>query len=368
MSIFFANPKAGFQDKKSKILNKISNLIDSGDYVLGSEVRAFENKFNQFLSNKGYFVSCANGTDAITLSLLAHDITSGYVITPSHTAPASILGIMNAGCKPLFVDVNPDTALISISEVEKKLKSRKNIKAILAVHLYGHGIDIPRLVQVSRPFACVVIEDCAQSTGTKIFKKSSGTLAHAGTFSFFPTKNLPALGDGGGVWVPSKKLKLKVESLRQYGWDSKRIVTVPNGMNSRLDELQAAILQIRLKDLKRDILSRRNIANLYDSNLSDYFGRFTYADFQVCSFHLYVVKVKHRTKLMNYMKQHDIFLGIHYTPSNHKNGLLSKFSAKLPVTEKIVKEVVSLPIHPELYIATHKKIIKILNSFESTLN
>ncbi len=367
MSIFFANPKSGFKDKKSKILKKISSLIDSGDYVLGREVKAFESKFNKFLNNKGYFVSCANGTDAITLALLAHNVTSGLVITPSHTAPASVLGIMNAGCKPLFVDVDPDTALISIASIAKKLQSTKNIKAILAVHLYGHGIDIPALLKVSRAHDCVVIEDCAQSAGTEIYRKSSGTLAQAGTFSFFPTKNLPALGDGGGVWVPTKKLKQKIESLRQYGWDSSRIVTVPNGMNSRLDELQAAILQIRLKDLKKDILKRRNIAYLYNSQLSNYFQRFLYPSFQVCSFHLYVVKVKHRTKLMNYMKEHDIFLGIHYTPPNHQNGLLRQFSATLPITEKITKEVVSLPIHPELNLVTHKKIIKILNSFETTL-
>ena len=101
--------------------------------------------------------------------------------------------------------------------------------------MYGNGIDIPALVKVSRPYDCVVIEDCAQSAGTEIYNKSSGTLAQAGTYSFFPTKNLPALGDGGGVWIPSKKLKQKIESLRQYGWDNKRIVTVPNGMNSRLD-------------------------------------------------------------------------------------------------------------------------------------
>ncbi|MDA9785594.1 DegT/DnrJ/EryC1/StrS family aminotransferase [bacterium] len=367
MSIFFANPKAGFRDKKNEILKKISSLIDSGDYVLGSEVKSFEAKFNQFLDNKGYFVSCANGTDAITLALLAHDISSGYVIAPSHTAPASILGIINAGCTPLFIDVDSNTALISFNEIKKKLKSKKNIKAILAVHLYGHGIDIPALVKICRPFNALVIEDCAQSTGTKIFKKSSGTLAHAGTFSFFPTKNLPALGDGGGVWVPTKKLQLKIESLRQYGWNQKRIVTLENGMNSRLDELQAAILKIRLKDLNKDILFRRKIADLYDLNLSDYFVRFSYPNYQVCSFHLYVVKVKHRTKLIQYMKQHDIFLGIHYTPSNHKNGLLSKFSASLPVTEKIVDEVVSLPIYPELSLPSHKKIIKILNSFESII-
>jgi len=367
MSIFYANPKSGFQDKKNLILKKISTFIDSGEYVLGSQVKEFEKKFNKFLNNRGHFVSCANGTDAITLALLAHDISSGYVITPSHTAPASILGIINAGCKPLYVDVDFETALISIDEIEKKLKSKLNIKAILAVHLYGSGINIPLLMKKAHPYNCVVIEDCAQSAGTKIFDQYSGTLANAGVFSFFPTKNLAALGDGGGIWVPSKKLQTKIESLRQYGWDKDRVVKVANGMNSRLDELQAVVLQIRLKDLKKDILKRRKIAKIYDSNLSPYFERLSYPDFQFCSFHLYVVKVKHRKKLMNYMQKNNIFLGIHYTPPNHLNGLLSKFSAKLPITDKLSKEVVSLPNYSELNPRVQKKIIKILNNFEDIL-
>lgn len=367
MSIFFANPKVGFQDKKNLILKKISTFIDSGEYVLGSQVKEFEKKFNKFLNNGGYFVSCANGTDAITLALLAHDISSGYVITPSHTAPASILGIINAGCKPLFIDIDSETALISIEKIEKKLKSKAKIKAILAVHLYGSGINIPSLMKVARPHNCLVIEDCAQSAGTKIFDQYAGTLANAGTFSFFPTKNLAALGDGGGVWVPNKKLQIKIESLRQYGWNKNRVVKVANGMNSRLDELQAVVLQIRLKDLKRDIQKRRNIAKIYNLNLNSYFKRLEYSDFQFCSFHLYVVKVQHREKLINYMRKHNIFLGIHYTPPNHLNGLLSKFSAKLPITDMVSQEVVSLPIHPELNIRTQMKIIKILNNFEDTL-
>ena len=208
MSIFFANPKAGFKDKKNQILKKISSFIDSGEYVLGSQVKAFEEKFNKFLNNDGYFVSCANGTDAITLALFAHDISSGYVITPSHTAPASILGIMNAGCKPLFVDVDPETALICINEVEEKLRNKPNIKAILAVHLYGNGINMPKLNKVARSYNCIVIEDCAQSAGTKILGKYAGTFSDAGTFSFFPTKNLAAFKHNG-FWFAMDTLRDK---------------------------------------------------------------------------------------------------------------------------------------------------------------
>jgi dTDP-4-amino-4,6-dideoxygalactose transaminase len=363
MSIFFSNPKAGFQSKKKLILSEISKFIDSGEYILGSQVNSFEMEFNNFLNNKGYFVSCANGTDAITLSLLTHGITKGSVIAPSHTATASIIGIRKAGCSPVYADVDPETLLISLPAIESILKGNKNIKAILAVHLYGNGIHIRSLNKLAKKYNCIVIEDCAQSCGTFIHDQQSGTMASAGCFSFFPTKNLPALGDGGGLWLPTKKLQTKAKSIRQYGWNEKRIVTIPNGMNSRLDEIQAAILRIRLKTFKKEILQRRKIASLYNSDLSKKFCRVKEGPHQKSSYHLYVVRVRDRSKLITYMQKHDIFLGIHYFPCNHINGLLSKKSSKLPVTEKIIDEVISLPIFPELRVKDQIQIIKLLNEF-----
>jgi len=363
MSTFFSNPRAGFQSKKKLILSEISKFIDSGEYILGSQVKKFEIEFNQFLNNGGYFVSCANGTDAITLSLLAYGISKGNVIVPSHTATASIIGIKKAGCSPVYADVDPETLLISLHAIESILKSNKNIKAILAVHLYGNGLHMKSLNKLAKLYNCIVIEDCAQSCGTFIHGKQSGTMAAAGTFSFFPTKNLPALGDGGGIWLPTKKLQIQAQSIRQYGWNQERVVTIPNGMNSRLDEIQAVILRVRLKTLKKEILQRRKIASLYNLHLSQNFSRVSEGSHQKSSYHLYVVRVSNRPKLIKYMQKHGIFLGIHYFPCNHMNGLFSKKSPKLPITEKIVAEVISLPIFPELRAKDQMQIIKLLNEF-----
>jgi len=230
----------------------IEEVLNSSAYINGPYVHQFQADLEKYLTVK-HVIPCANGTDAITLALLSYGINSGKVIVPSHTATASVIGIQKAGCAPVFVDVSPKTLLMSIDEIEKALKKYKNIKAILAVHLYGTGIDISQLKKIAKKYHCVVIEDCAQSHGTKIRNKQAGTIASAGTFSFFPTKNLPALGDGGGIWVPSKKVRDKAISLRQYGWNHKRIVTNINGFNSRLDEIQATILRIRLKNLNKDI-------------------------------------------------------------------------------------------------------------------
>jgi dTDP-4-amino-4,6-dideoxygalactose transaminase len=363
MSIFFSNPKGGFKSIKKKILNNLEDLIDSGEYILGSNVNLFEKEMVSYLGSKGYFVSCANGTDAITLALLSNDIDSGKVIVPSHTATASVVGIQKAGCSPIFVDIDSKTLLMSICEVERALKKYKNIKAILAVHLYGTGININKLKKVAKKYKCIVIEDCAQSHGTKIYGEQAGTIASGGTFSFFPTKNLAALGDGGGIWVPSKKIRDKAISLRQYGWNQKRIVTNSNGFNSRLDEIQAMILRIRLKNLNQDIKKRQKIAEIYQTKLCDSFEQIAYPDYQSSSFHLFVVKVKNRSKLMSYLAKNDIYLGIHYFPSNHNNGKLKTKRSSLPITDHASKSVVSLPIFPELKKVDQLRIIELLNSF-----
>ena len=363
MSLFFSNPKAGFKLNKKRILKSLGNLIDSGEYILGPNVNLFEQEMVSYLGSKGYFVSCANGTDAITLALLSYNINSGKVIVPSHTATASVAGIQKAGCSPVFVDIDSDTLLMSIHEVERALKKHNDIKAILAVHLYGTGININLLKKIAKKYKCIVIEDCAQSHGTKIHGKQAGTIAHAGTFSFFPTKNLAALGDGGGIWVPSKKIRDKAISLRQYGWNKNRIVAYDNGFNSRLDEIQAMILRIRLKNLNQDIKKRQKIAQTYQAKLSDSFKQISYPKYQSSSFHLFVVKVKNRRKLMSFLAKNNIYLGVHYFPSNHNNGKLQTKRFSLPITDNASKSVVSLPIFPELKKIDQLRIIELLNSF-----
>lgn len=361
----FANPKAGFLKNKKDILYAISQLIDKGDYILGKNVSSFEKEFNLFLGNKGHFVSCASGTDAITLALRANNISEGSkVMVPSHTAPASVLGILRAGCFPYYLDVDKTSLLVSFDNL-RELAIKEKCKAFLAVHLYGNGLDIFSLKKKLKGLDIKIIEDSAQSTGTTIRGRQSGTLGDSGCFSFFPTKNLGALGDAGGVWIPTKRLRDKIIALRQYGWDRKRVVTVEGGINSRLDELQAAVLRIRLKDLKKNIKLRRNIAKLYNKHLNPSFVRITQPNFQKSSYHLYVVMIEKRDQLISHMQKKNIYLGVHYFPPNHQNGLIKKFSSlKLKVTETISKKVVSLPIYPELEEREQLIIIKKLNDYK----
>ena len=365
MKIQFANPKLNYLTKREEILSSIKKVLNKGDYILGEQVDLFEKEFLSFLGNKGHFVSCASGTDAITLALIANGIKPGSrVIVPSHTATASIASILNADCEPLFIDINEKSLLLSIREL-KKLAKLKKVKAAVAVHLYGSGVDIIELKKVLRGNEIKIIEDCAQSVGTFIRGKHSGTLGDSGCFSFFPTKNLGTLGDGGGVWVPNLTLKNKLISLRQYGWNKKREVILESGINSRLDEIQAAILRIKLKYLSEDINRRRDLAKRYDRYLKSDFQIINQPGHQKSSFHLYIVKHKKRDDLIKYMKAEGINLGIHYYPANHKNGVYKKYSRGfLKNTENASREVVSLPIFPELKNSEQDLIIKKLNDFD----
>ena len=361
--LYFANPKFGFEKIQKPILDDIEKVISSGSYIQGGQVTKFEDSFLSFLGKKGYVVSCANGTDAITLALLSYGLKGKKIIVPSHTAPATIIGVLNAGCIPLYCEIDEHSLLISPSHTRVLLEKESNIAAILAVNLYGFSVDILAFKKLAKEYSIRLIEDCAQSTGTTFKNKMSGTIADGGTFSFFPTKNLSTIGDGGAVWLPNKSLAKKARSLCQYGWNAKRIVINEYGINSRLDEIHAAILIQRLKSLKADIKKRRMLAKRYDKYLKKDYVRPKFSNDQMPSYHLYSVRTQKRKALMKYMSKHGITLGIHYYPANHNNGIISsKFD--LPITSKIANEVVSIPLYPELDIRSQDSVIKLLNGFK----
>ncbi len=364
MNILFNDPSKYFVKNKKYLSNILAKVIDSKSYILSDAVRNFENKISKLLSKKGYFVSCANGTDALTLAIKCLDIKEGTkIIVPAHTAPASIMGILRANCIPYFIDVDLNRPVMTL-EIIKKIIKKDKFSAVIAVHLYGYAVDINKIRKFLNKKNIKLIEDCAQSFGTQIKEKYTGTLADAGCFSFFPTKNLNTLGDGGGVWVSNKVLMKKLIALRQYGWNSKRTVSIDGGFNSRLDELHAAFLSHRLKTVKTEIKKRVKISNIYKIKLSPYYKVFKDQDNTSPAYHLYVVRVKHRKKLISFMKKNKIFLGIHYFPSAHKNGLLMKYSKdKLPNTDLLAREVVSLPMYPELKRAEQEYVINKLNEF-----
>ena len=362
--LYFANPKFGFEKIQKSILDEIDKVISSGGYIQGGLVSKFENSFLSYLGNKGYVVSCANGTDTITIALLSYGLKGKKIIVPSHTAPATIIGILNAGCIPIYCEIDQHSLLISPSHARILLEKESDIAGIVAVNLYGFSVDIVALKKLAKEYSIRLIEDCAQSTGTTFKHKMSGTLADGGAFSFFPTKNLSTIGDGGALWLPNKSIAKKARSLCQYGWNSKRIVINEHGINSRLDEIHAAILIQRLKSLKVDINKRRMLAKRYDKHLKEDYIRPQFSNDQNPSYHLYSVRIQKRKALIKYMSQHGITLGIHYYPANHNNGVISAKSADLSITSKVANEVVSLPLYPELDIRSQDSVIRLLNEFK----
>jgi len=362
--LYFANPKFGFEKIQKPILDEIEKVILSGSYIQGSLVSKFENSFLSFLGNKGQIVSCANGTDAITIALLSYGLKGKKIIVPSHTAPATIIGILQAGCIPLYCEIDKHSFLISSNHARILLEQESDIGAILAVNLYGFSVDLISLKSLAKEYSVRLIEDCAQSTGTIFKNKMSGTIADAGTFSFFPTKNLSTIGDGGALWLPNRSVAQKARSLCQYGWNSKRIVINEYGINSRLDEIHAAILIQRLKSLKADINKRRKLAKRYDKHLKVDYIKPEFCSNQLPSYHLYVVRTQKRKALMKYMTQRGISLGIHYHPANHDNGVISSKTADLPITSLIANEVISLPLYPELDLRSQDRVIKLMNEFK----
>ena len=364
MKVIFSEPGRGFNKLSNKLKQSFLKVLKSNSYILGKNVREFEDKIASYLNDKGYFVSCANGTDAITLSILALGIKpKSKVLVPSHTAPASIIGIINANCTPVYVDIEKNTPLINIDNIVKISKKIK-VNAVLAVHLYGMCVDIKKLIRLMNNKNIKIIEDCSQSFGSRINGSQTGTLGNAGTFSFFPTKNLNTLGDAGGIFVKSKKIKDRIIKLRQYGWNNKRIVTLSNGINSRLDEIHAAILIQNLVTFDKKLVKKNNIADIYRKNLNNYFSFFNEKGSVFNSYHLLVVKVDHRDELIKYLGKYNIHLGIHYKVPCHQNGLLTEFKKyDLKNTEYISKKIVSLPMFPDLKKKELIGIIALLNHF-----
>lgn len=342
--ILCANPKEQYLSHKNEIKQAIDKVLESGWYVLGQEVKEFEKEFANFVGSK-YSVGVASGTDAIFLSLKALDIGIGdEVITVSHTATATVSAIEATGAKAIFVDIEEEYFTIDVCQIEKAITSKT--KAIIPVHIYGQSCDMDELLRITKENNLYLIEDCAQANGTKYKNKDVGSMGDLGCFSFFPTKNLGALGDGGAITTNSKEIYEKLLMLRQYGWDKNRESKF-QGYNSRLDELQAAVLRVKLKYLKEDITKRNDVANLYYKYLKDTdFILPKVRDNCYHSYHLFVIKVNNRDKVLKLLRENNIMAMIHYDNPVHLNEAYKK-GFDLPVTEKIVNNILSLPLYPE---------------------
>ncbi len=349
-----SDPKANYLAHKQEVDQAIHRVLESGRYILSDEAAGFEREFAEYLGVP-CAVGVANGTDALWLSLKACGIGPGdAVLTVSHTAVATVAAIELAGAVPVWVDVSPQTFTIDLSHLEDILKknTRLRVKAVIPVHLYGYPADLPSLMALAKKYNLYIIEDCAQSHGASIQGRKTGTWGHLAAFSFYPTKNLGALGDGGCVVTHDSNLAEKVKTLREYGWKKKFLSQYP-GMNSRLDELQAAVLRVKLRYLDSENSRRRELAARYQNLLSSTELILSEAHPDVNPvYHQYVVRSDSRDELQEFLKSSSIGTQIHYPVPLHLQpayeGRVAVGAGGLPETEKICRQILSLPMHPQL--------------------
>ncbi len=345
-----ADPKASYLAAKAEIDAAIARVLSSGHYILGPEVEAFEKEFSAWLGVAGT-VGVANGTDAIELALQAAGINPGdKVVTVANTVTATVSAIKAAGARPFYTEIDPATMLLDVAALENLLATLRDpkIKAVVPVHLYGQAVDMPRLMEVAEKHHLIVIEDCAQAHGAAIGGRKAGTWGQLAAFSFYPTKNLGALGDGGAVCGNDPALLDQVRALRQYGW-RKRYVSEAHGRNSRLDEIQAAILRVRLARLDAENARRTAIAGQYLVGLKS--TKLTLplvlAGRAHC-WHQFVVRTPRRDELKTHLEKQGILCGILYPVPIHRQPAYHDAALSFPHTEQACAEVLSLPLHPGL--------------------
>jgi len=348
MKIPQANPLAETIELQDEINLAMARVLEGGHYINGPEVSAFEKEFAQYL---GVRSACgvASGTDALHLGLLALGVQEGdEVITVSHTAVATVAAIEMCGAKPVLIDINPETYTMNPDCLEKAIT--KQTRVIIPVHLYGHPADLTPIIEIAKGHDLKILEDCAQAHGAVYKDHKVGSWGDLAAFSFYPTKNLGAIGDGGMVAANSIDLIEKVRLLREYGWARRYISEMP-GFNSRLDEIQAAILRIKLKHLDRFNDIRRSFAAQYTQALSSYLKTPVQATACRHVYHLYVVRGLERNALKNHLAQIGIGTGIHYPMPVHLQPGYTRLvnpALTLPVTEDCAGKILSLPMYPQL--------------------
>ena len=365
MIIPCANPKAQYISYKDEIDQAIKRVLDSNWYVLGNEVKSFEKEFSSF-NNISNSIGVGNGTDALQIALRALNIGSGdEVITTSHTAVATVSAIHSVGAKPVFVDIENDLFTINPELIPEAITS--NTKAIIPVHIYGQACDMNSIMSIARESKLAVIEDCAQAHGALYQGRRVGTIGDIGCFSFYPTKNLGAIGDGGALITNNNDLSDKIRLLREYGWQ-KRYISSHEGWNSRLDELQAAVLRVKLRHLDKDNKRREKNASSYFTFLKNLpLGLPKLRDNCSHVFHLFVIKTEKRDSLKNYLFNQEIYTTIQYPVPVHKQKFYRKLigNHSLPVTEKLSKEILSLPMFPELEESQINRVSNLIGKFIS---
>lgn len=364
MMVPFNDLKPRFALHRGEFEAAVARVFARGWYVLGPELEAFESEFSDWQGG-GTTVGVANGTDSIELSLRAADIGEGdEVITVAHTAMATITAIDRAGAIPVLVDIDPVTCTIDPAAAEAAITVRT--RAIVAVHIYGHPANMDELVRIARKHDLLLIEDCAQAHGAMYKGQKVGTIGDIASFSFYPTKNLGAFGDGGAVFTRQAALAAKVKLLRNYG-QAKRYHHDHAGVNSRLDEMQAALLRVGLAHLDSHNDARRAIADQYAAGLTGVALPPSYPDSDEVHhvYHLYVVRSPQRDRLMSHLESRGVGTLIHYPIPNHLQKACAWLGMKpgsLPVTERVASEIVSLPMYVGLTPESVDRVIRAVST------
>ena len=341
--------KAQYRGIKNEIDTVVHRVLDSGQYVMGAEVAEFESTFAAYC-NTAYAVAVNSGTSALHLALLAAGVRPGdEVITVPMTFVATTAAIFYVGAKPVFVDIDPATWTMDVTHLEDVYTPQT--KAILPVHLHGLMAKMDEIMEFAEAHKLVVIEDAAQAHGATFKGKPAGGIGHIGCFSFYPGKNLGAYGEGGAVVTNDPKYVETIRVLRDCGQESKYNHTVI-GYNYRMDSLQAAILNAKMKHIHNWTDARRSLATIYDEWLSDRVLATPTEPDQCCHvYHVYAVQVHERARVRNELKDQGIITGIHYPTPVHLQvayGCLGYKAGSFPVSEAVARRFISLPIYPEL--------------------
>ncbi len=348
---------------QDEIKTKVAEVIDSGYYILGNECESFERNFSKYCGTE-YAIGVANGLDALNIIIKGYGFSKGdEIIVPANTYIASVLAISHNGCVPILVEPDIQTYNINPDLIEQHITERT--KAILVVHLYGRAADMEPILKISKKYNLKVIEDAAQAHGAIYADRKTGNLGDAAGFSFYPGKNLGALGDGGCITTNDSDLAEKIRMLRNYGSQTKYF-NLYKGVNSRLDELQAAVLSVKLKYLDHDNERRREIARYYIEHIKNPKIILPQLADDVKSqvWHLFVIRTNERNDLQEFLKQEGIETMIHYPIPLHRQVCYKELSSmSLPITDLIHRNCLSLPISPVMEDFEIQKVVETCNRF-----
>lgn len=358
------HPRSQYLAHQAEIDAAVARVLDKGWYILGEETKAFEQEFASYVGMR-HAIGVGSGTEALHVAIAACEIGRGdEVITVAHTAVATVAAIEMAGATPVLVDIEPGLFTLDPTKLEAAITPRT--RAIIPVHLYGQPANLESIIEIARRHKLRLIEDCAQAHGARYDGRRAGSFGDIACFSFYPTKNLGAIGDGGIVVTDDPKLAERARLLREYGW-AERYVSHISGLNTRLDELQAAILRVKLRALDQDNQKRADLARQYHEGLTGSAVALPGLRPEATHvFHLYVVRTPRRDELQQYLAGQGIGTLVHYPVPVHLQpayrGRLAG-NAGLPETERAAREVLSLPMYPELQSSDVQSVIAGIRSF-----